>query len=300
MVAQAEAAAARGRHWVFIAASVTLAGIGLSVAGFIIVRWRVERPILALTDVIARLAEQDFSVELPPKIRDDEVGRMRAALLVLRANGRAYQAAVAEANRSLSDLANVDALTGLSNRRRLDEALSVEWLRAAREQQPVSMLMIDVDRFKEFNDHYGHQAGDACLRKVAAAVAAVARRPADIAARYGGEEFVLLLSNTEASGVVETARRLQARMSELAIEHAESPFGVVTLSIGLATAIPGPDNGWEALLADADRGVYRAKRAGRNRYCWGDAGALSPSSSELPPAVDRGVDHGEPVPKEAA
>ena len=174
------------------------------------------------------------------------------------------------ANVVLSGLAYHDGLTGLYNRRRLDELLNSEWRRSRREQQPLSMLMIDVDYFKKFNDHYGHPAGDECLRKVASTLATVAGRAGDVAARYGGEEFVVVLPSTDSAGAVEIARRVQAAVRELAIAHASSPLGRLSLSIGLATTVADQARTAEEFVAEADRGVYRAKTLGRDQICWGD------------------------------
>jgi diguanylate cyclase (GGDEF)-like protein len=172
------------------------------------------------------------------------------------------------AKEELAQLAATDSLTGLANRRRLDEVLSLEHQRARRVQTSMSMLLLDVDRFKGFNDHYGHQAGDECLRKIAAVVAKFARRPSDLAARYGGEELVILLSPTDAGFAEKTAEAIRAAVQALALPHAgnDACGGVVTVSVGVATydADTLPDDP-EALVAKADAMLYDAKRMGRNR-----------------------------------
>ncbi len=175
---------------------------------------------------------------------------------------------VAALNRELSAQANTDALTGLANRRRFDEAIDVEWRRAAREENPLSLLMIDVDRFKSFNDRYGHQQGDRCLRSVASAIADCARRPGDVAARYGGEEIVVLLPCTSSDGAAELAWRVRAAVEVVRVEHRDNlPGGVVTVSIGVATLWPdaADTSRGESLLATADAALYEAKRGGRNQ-----------------------------------
>jgi diguanylate cyclase (GGDEF)-like protein/PAS domain S-box-containing protein len=169
----------------------------------------------------------------------------------------------------LAILATKDGLTGLGNRRHFDDMLQQEWRRAERDGAPVSLVMMDVDNFKKFNDQYGHQAGDSCLKAVAKAIAAEARRPADLAARYGGEEFVLLLPNTDEVGCALVAERIRQSLEALKLPHAlNSPTKRVTLSIGGATGWPNAETqgNHPSLIAAADRALYAAKHAGRNRF----------------------------------
>lgn len=169
----------------------------------------------------------------------------------------------------LAILARQDGLTGLANRRHFDEKLQQEWRRAEREANPLSLLMVDVDNFKKYNDQYGHQAGDACLKAVGKLIAAEARRPADLAARYGGEEFVLLLPNTDEVGCASVAARLHESLNALNIPHAQNlPSKRVTLSAGGATSWPNAEtaNNHATLVATADRALYAAKHAGRDRF----------------------------------
>ncbi|MCC8429869.1 diguanylate cyclase [Reyranella aquatilis] len=169
----------------------------------------------------------------------------------------------------LSTLASQDGLTGIANRRNFDERLQTEWRRAAGDETPLSLLMVDVDNFKKFNDQYGHQAGDACLKAVAQAIAAEARRPGDLAARYGGEEFVLLLPNTDEIGCASVAARMSESLAALNIPHALNPPSKrVTISAGGATGWPGAEsaNNHPSLIAAADRALYAAKHAGRDRF----------------------------------
>nr|WP_321986093.1 diguanylate cyclase [uncultured Lichenicoccus sp.] len=175
-----------------------------------------------------------------------------------------------EANFKLRRLAYVDVLTGLANRRQFDETLEREWRRAAREQTALSLIMLDIDRFKSFNDLYGHPAGDDCLGIVAKAVASRLSRPADLAARYGGEEFALILPMTDAAGAETVADAVRAAVAALGIAHTgNSPCGgSVTASLGVSTAYPqsdGSSGAWLGLVADADSMLYEAKRTGRNR-----------------------------------
>nr|WP_246526399.1 diguanylate cyclase [Plastoroseomonas hellenica] len=166
----------------------------------------------------------------------------------------------------LASLARTDGLTGLANRRCFDETLAKEWRRAMRDRTPLSLLLLDIDHFKLFNDAFGHPAGDACLRHVAHEVQAAVRRPADLAVRYGGEEIVLLLPNTVGLGAAMVAEQVRAAIESLGITHAGSGgIDHVTVSVGVATAIPSADAEPESLLAAADAALYRAKRTGRNR-----------------------------------
>lgn len=167
----------------------------------------------------------------------------------------------------LAALAISDGLTGLANRRHFDERLSEEWARARRDGTPLSLLLLDVDHFKKFNDHYGHQAGDGCLRAVGRILAAQVRRPADLAVRYGGEEFVLLLPNTDAEGCAQVGERVRSAFRELGMLHAlNPPSRLVTASLGGAVCVPGQAMADPAaLLAAADRALYEAKNGGRDR-----------------------------------
>lgn len=159
-----------------------------------------------------------------------------------------------------------DSLTGLANRRHFDEVLATELRRASRTQSPLSLLMIDVDCFKAYNDQYGHQGGDAALKQVAAAVATTICRAGDLAARYGGEEFAAILPATDAEGAVEVAERVRSAIEALQIPHERSSTGpYLTVSLGLSTAVEGHALEVVSLIASADRALYRAKRQGGNR-----------------------------------
>jgi diguanylate cyclase (GGDEF)-like protein/PAS domain S-box-containing protein len=181
------------------------------------------------------------------------------------------EARLAAANLELANQARTDALTGIANRRCFDEAIQQEWARGIREEHSLSLLMIDVDRFKRYNDRYGHPQGDLCLRAVADALTPLVRRPGDLIARYGGEEFAVLLPDTSLSGAVEVAESIRAAVEALALPHgANQPMPVVTISIGAATALPRQSSATEAhapsdLLGSADAALYQAKRTGRNR-----------------------------------
>ena len=191
---------------------------------------------------------------------------------------------LAASNRELEVQARTDGLTGIANRRRFDEALHEEWRRGARNEMPLSLLMIDVDRFKRFNDHFGHAAGDICLARVAAAIAKCVHRPGDLVARYGGEEMSVILPDTTSSGAMEIADTIRAAVQDLQIGHeSNSPVGVITVSIGVATRTPQTitetDCGGALELTPlADAAVYHSKNTGRNKVSGeGDVpGAMSP------------------------
>jgi diguanylate cyclase (GGDEF)-like protein len=165
----------------------------------------------------------------------------------------------------LARLAATDPLTKLSNRRALELQLEQEWQRARRERNFVSILFIDVDRFKLFNDSYGHAAGDEVLAKVAQCMAPEARRSSDISARYGGEEFTLVLPGTGHEGAVQVAESIRQRVQGLNISYEGNKTGVVTVSIGCATGLPVEGEDPDRLLASADEQLYRAKSLGRNQ-----------------------------------
>ncbi len=166
---------------------------------------------------------------------------------------------------SLATLASTDAMTGLGNRRILEAALDREWWRAVRQGLPVALLMLDVDFFKAFNDHYGHQAGDQVLKRIAGCMAQSVRRSGDLAARYGGEEFVILLPGTDNAGALAVADRIRHQIESLDIQHRGSPCGRVTASVGAAAIRPRAADRPDMLVEAADKALYAAKSAGRNR-----------------------------------
>jgi diguanylate cyclase (GGDEF)-like protein len=162
----------------------------------------------------------------------------------------------------------LDGLTGVANRRKFDEDVQTDWRQCLRETAPLSLVLIDIDYFKLYNDRYGHQAGDNCLKLVAKALAETLRRPYDKLARYGGEEFACLLPKTELAGASAIAERMQTRVSGLRVEHLGSDVDqVVTISLGVASMVPTPSITPELLLKAADQQLYEAKRTGRARVC---------------------------------
>jgi len=168
----------------------------------------------------------------------------------------------------LEEMAFLDGLTHIPNRRRFDESLRLEWRRAARVREPLSAVMLDVDFFKPYNDHYGHGAGDLCLRRIAGALIACVSRPTDLVARYGGEEFMALLPNTDEDGAARVAERMRAAIDALRLPHEHSGIGDhLTISAGYATIRPDVGDNPSSLCEAADRALYRAKSGGRNRVC---------------------------------
>jgi diguanylate cyclase (GGDEF)-like protein len=175
---------------------------------------------------------------------------------------------LAQANEALERLAALDGLTQIANRRHFDHSFEKEWRRLSREHQSLSLIMIDIDYFKLYNDTYGHLAGDDCLYQVAQAIAGVVQRPADLVARYGGEEFIVLLPNTDAKGAVHLAKAIRNYLRERDILHSKSPIDHrISLSLGVATMIPSITQEPYGLIAAADKALYQAKASGRDCVC---------------------------------
>ena len=171
-----------------------------------------------------------------------------------------------KANQQLRQLAILDGLTGVANRRYFDRILNKEWQRLAREQKPLSLLLCDIDYFKDYNDTYGHPSGDRCLKQVAAVLKQATKRAADLVARYGGEEFAVILPDTNARGALFVANAIRQKLQQLQLPHCKSAVSqYVTLSIGIATKIPNPNQTPSTLIKRADDALYRAKKEGRDR-----------------------------------
>ena len=175
--------------------------------------------------------------------------------------------ALEKANEQLLRLSTTDGLTGIANRRMFDQTLRAEWQRCARNQGDLSLLMIDIDHFKAYNDHYGHQTGDECLRQVARILSMCAKRSGELVARYGGEEFVILLPSTDAQEAMAVAQRCLQEMRNARIAHAESPLSPwLSVSVGVATMKASNTDTPAALTAQADSAMYCAKKSGRDRF----------------------------------
>jgi len=219
--------------------------------------------------------EQLSDFTLPHK-SDDEIGelardftrmseRIQDAQSQLEAKVIERTVALEEANRKLAALSVTDELTGIANRRRFDEALPIEWRRAKRSGNCIALAMIDVDWFKKYNDHYGHQAGDECLKMVARTLQEHSNRPGDLVARYGGEEFVAIITIENRDAAAAFGELIRLAINQQQIPHEASSFGVVTASIGIAVTLPAEGADPWSLLKQADAALYSAKNAGRNQ-----------------------------------
>lgn len=198
-------------------------------------------------------------VVLAAKIRAmQRIIQMRQSLLVLTRK-------LDSANQELKRLTSLDGLTGIPNRRHFDEVLAREWRRAMRQGEELSILMCDIDFFKNFNDTFGHQKGDECLRQVANALADSLDRGGDLLARYGGEEFIAVLPGTTLEGASFIAAQMRQSICQLNISHPETPFGKVTASFGVASAVAMPETDPLKIVGAADTAMYKAKKSGRNR-----------------------------------
>lgn len=220
------------------------------------------RPALSKPDNEEEDRAQAYLREVNQRLQDEIEARhsKEAELLTV-------QQALGQAQRRLEQQVRTDALTGLANRRHFDETLGNEWRRHAREHSPMTIVLMDIDYFKKYNDALGHPAGDDCLRRVAGLLTEAFGRSADLAARYGGEEFVVLLANTASNEAAEQVERLQGLIANASVMHPASDISPrVTLSMGIASCIPIRDEDPWHLVEQADQGLYDAKKLGRNRY----------------------------------
>jgi diguanylate cyclase (GGDEF)-like protein len=253
----------RLRFWYALVFSLAILGIHIS--GVVLLDNLPQRVLWPIVLLVSSTAA--FSLTANYAMERDE---RRRYLLTLRERGVVRE--LTHAHERLQELSRVDSLTGLFNRRHFQQYLQQVWERAHHdhsERSPVSILMVDVDHFKKYNDRYGHPAGDECLRQVAAVLQADLRRPGDLVARYGGEEFVAVLPQTDAGLALIMAERVRQTVQDLAMRHESSSTSLcVTVSIGVATSERGGSAQQSAHLIDvADQALYRAKREGRNRVC---------------------------------
>ncbi|MDY6900532.1 MAG: diguanylate cyclase, partial [Cyanobacteriota bacterium] len=217
--------------------------------------------------------EQTLQLQEKNQLLEQEIKQCRLMEIELSDRETEYRQ-IAEklkiANYQLQKLADSDGLTGLANRRYFDNYLQQEWKRLSRERAFLSLIMCDVDYFKNYNDTYGHQLGDECLRRIATVLKKSIKRPADLVARYGGEEFTILLPNTDLQGTIHLAEKIRLKIKSLNISHLDSDISdCVTLSLGVATTIPRINNSPQTLIAAADKMLYGAKSAGRNCIAFG-------------------------------
>lgn len=235
---------------------------------------RIEKEALADALTAEKRAVEELNANLEADIR-----RRRAVEADLReAKDRAEELAQA-----LERLSSLDGLTGIANRRRFDQMLEREWQRAARDRRPLALVMCDIDYFKQYNDRYGHQAGDACLRQLATLLESGMRRGGDLAARYGGEEFAVLLPGTELDNAYALADTLREKLQRLGIPHDASDIAdVLTASFGVAAVVPVPGGEPAQLVRAADDALYRAKHAGRNRVVAADPVQDDAAAAERP------------------
>ncbi|MFN6496092.1 MAG: diguanylate cyclase domain-containing protein [Nostoc sp. DedQUE01] len=242
-------------------------------------------PIIYLTNIVFQFTAGNLDIRAKISSKD-EIGQLAKSFnnmalqlqtsletLEQRVQERTAELVIAkekaeDVNQKLEQLVNLDGLTQVANRRCFNERLQAEWKRLAREQQPLSLILFDVDKFKSYNDYYGHLGGDDCLIRIAQTVQQIIHRPADLLARYGGEEFSVLLPNTDLAGAIILAQNIHQGIYFRAIPHAQSDIkDIVTVSLGITSVIPTWDIKPDTLIASADKALYNAKQQGRDRYC---------------------------------
>ncbi|MCC5641672.1 PleD family two-component system response regulator [Nostoc sp. CHAB 5824] len=228
-------------------------------------------PVLMITELEdTELIERVFQVgamDYVSKPINWQVLRQRVRRLIEQSQLHQELLAANEELQRLVTLVTIDSLTQVANRRRFQEYIDQEWRRMAREQQPLSLILLDVDFFKSYNDTYGHQAGDRALIEISQVIKNIVQRPADLVARYGGEEFAVILPDTGALGATKIAERICYAVRRLAITHSHSQVtSHITFSAGLSTVIPEPGSNFEEIITAADKALYQAKAAGRDCF----------------------------------
>jgi diguanylate cyclase (GGDEF)-like protein len=248
----------------------------------IIISYKIANPILRLSEASRKITRQE-SASMPKVVGIKEIDELAESFEQmsqeidtnsqrLEQKVRERTEALEQANQQLQQLATLDSLTKIANRLRFEECLYAEWKRMAREKQPLSLIMFDVDYFKRYNDEYGHQAGDSCLKQIAKASNLAVKRSIDLVARYGGEEFAVILPNTASEGAVHVAEAIRQHIKALKIPHPLSDVSeYISVSLGVATLTPShnelsPDD----LIAQADSALYNAKQQGRDRFSVSD------------------------------
>ncbi len=250
---------------------ISIAYVQLAVFGLLVLltAWfggerLILRPIRSLVRTATRFGRGDLRVRETEKPWIAEFEPLAAALNDMARKLAAREEELQIANQHLEELASLDGLSGLANRRGFDRELRVEWERATERRRPLALMMIDIDHFKLFNDRYGHVQGDACLRAVGETLSLVTLEEAVLVARYGGEEFALLLPGIELERAAALAEEARRAIEDLLIPHAEAAAGIVTISVGVEALVPKPDQAAAELVEAADRALYAAKRSGRN------------------------------------
>ncbi|MEH2296092.1 diguanylate cyclase domain-containing protein [Nostoc sp.] len=242
-------------------------------------------PIIYLTNIVFQFTAGNLDIRAKISSKD-EIGQLAKSFnnmafqlqtsfetLEKRVQERTAELVIAkekaeDANQKLEQLVNLDGLTQVANRRCFDGRLQAEWKRLAQEQQPLSLILFDVDKFKSYNDYYGHVEGDHCLIRIAQTAQQMVRYPTDLVARYGGEEFSVLLPNTDLVGAIKVAQRIQQAIHDQSIPHTQSDIrDIVTVSLGITSVIPTCDIKPDTLIISADKAMYNAKQQGRDRYC---------------------------------
>jgi diguanylate cyclase (GGDEF)-like protein/PAS domain S-box-containing protein len=220
-------------------------------------------------------------------IRDPATGVPTGILNILRdiSERKQTEQKLQEAYAAVEALSVTDALTGLANRRQFDQCLTTEWRRGTRDHNPLSLLMVDVDLFKLYNDTYGHLRGDTCLKQIADVIAEVVTRSGDLAARFGGEEFAIILPGTGNDGAMLVARQICDALRSQRLPHSATPCGITTISVGCATIVPRIEQHPSELIGMADEALYRAKRGGRDRVCNGNLAGSETEPLKIEPLI---------------